>query len=102
MLSRTCCSIAAAVTLAVGFTSTEAPAYPPSRHRLQHPAWQTGKWHHGHLFRHPGPAGVYASPRFGRFGYAAPGYVFVPGRGILGEDCNMPTSTCPNEMRDVQ
>jgi hypothetical protein len=30
------------------------------------------------------------------------GYVFVPGRGILGEDCNMPTSTCPNEMRDTQ
>ena len=22
-----------------------------------------------------------------------PGYVFVPGHGILGEDCNMPTST---------
>jgi hypothetical protein len=30
------------------------------------------------------------------------GYVFVPGRGILGEDCNMPTSTCPNEVRDTQ
>jgi len=30
------------------------------------------------------------------------GYVFVPGHGILGEDCNMPTSTCPNEMRDTQ
>jgi len=29
-------------------------------------------------------------------------YVFVPGRGILGEDCDMPTSTCPNEMRDTQ
>jgi hypothetical protein len=31
-----------------------------------------------------------------------PGYVFVPGRGILGESCNMPTSTCTNEYRDVQ
>lgn len=46
-----------------------------------------------------------------RVGYAAPvpsaaylglGYVFVPGRGILGEDCDMRTSTCPNELRDVQ
>lgn len=31
-----------------------------------------------------------------------PGYVFVPGYGILGEDCNMPTSTCPNEYRDIR
>jgi hypothetical protein len=30
------------------------------------------------------------------------GYVFVPGHGILGEDCNMPTSTCPNEYRDIR
>ena len=29
-----------------------------------------------------------------------PGYVFVPGHGILGEDCNMPTSTRPN--RDIR
>lgn len=32
----------------------------------------------------------------------APGYVFVPGRGILGEACDMPTSTCSNQYRDVQ
>lgn len=31
-----------------------------------------------------------------------PGYVFVPGRGILDEACNLPTSTCPNTMRDTQ
>jgi len=31
-----------------------------------------------------------------------PGYVFVPGKGVLGESCNMPTSTCTNEYRDVQ
>jgi hypothetical protein len=31
-----------------------------------------------------------------------PGYVFIPGRGILNESCNMPTSTCTNEYRDVQ
>jgi hypothetical protein len=31
-----------------------------------------------------------------------PGYVFVPGHGILGEDCDMPTSTCPNEYRDIR
>ena len=31
-----------------------------------------------------------------------PGYVFVPGRGILDEACNLPTSTCTNEYRDVR
>lgn len=31
-----------------------------------------------------------------------PGYVFVPGRGILGAACDLPTSTCPNTERDVQ
>lgn len=31
-----------------------------------------------------------------------PGYVFVPGHGILGEDCDMPTSTCSNEYRAVK
>jgi hypothetical protein len=31
-----------------------------------------------------------------------PGYVFVPGHGTLGEDCNMPSSTCTNEYRDIQ
>ena len=31
-----------------------------------------------------------------------PGYVFVPGHGILGEDCDLPTSTCSNEYRTVK
>ncbi|HXW42000.1 MAG TPA: hypothetical protein VEK75_12400 [Xanthobacteraceae bacterium] len=31
-----------------------------------------------------------------------PGYVFVPGHGILDEDCDLPTSTCSNEYRPVK
>ncbi len=31
-----------------------------------------------------------------------PGYVFVPGHGILDEDCDLPTSTCLNWYRDVR
>jgi hypothetical protein len=31
-----------------------------------------------------------------------PGYVFVPGHGILDEDCDLPTSTCSNEYRPVR
>jgi hypothetical protein len=30
-----------------------------------------------------------------------PGYVYVPGHGILDEACNLPSSTCTNEYRDV-
>jgi hypothetical protein len=59
---------------------------------------------------------VYAAPRAGlRFAGSAtghgyvppnairmPGYVFVPGVGILDEACNLPTSACPNSERDAQ
>lgn len=31
-----------------------------------------------------------------------PGYTFVPGVGILGASCDLPTSACPNEYRDIQ
>ena len=31
-----------------------------------------------------------------------PGYTFVPGVGILGASCDLPTSACTNEYRDVK
>jgi hypothetical protein len=31
-----------------------------------------------------------------------PGYMFVPGVGILGESCDLPTSACSNQYRDIQ
>jgi hypothetical protein len=31
-----------------------------------------------------------------------PGYIFVPGVGILGESCDLPTSACSNRYRDIQ
>jgi hypothetical protein len=31
-----------------------------------------------------------------------PGYTFVPGVGILGESCDLPTTACTNEYRDVR
>jgi hypothetical protein len=33
---------------------------------------------------------------------ASPGYTFVPGVGILGESCDLSTSACKNEYRDVK
>jgi len=51
---------------------------------------------HGHYTRH----GQYVPGAGDRLIYG-PGYVFVPGRGILDEACNLPSSTCTNEYRDV-
>jgi hypothetical protein len=31
-----------------------------------------------------------------------PGYIFVPGKGILGAPCDLPSSACENQYRDVQ
>jgi hypothetical protein len=57
------------------------------------------RWHHRpHFARGAGlPRYDYNHPD-----ESAPGYVFVPGKGILNESCDLPTSTCSNEYRDVQ
>jgi hypothetical protein len=34
--------------------------------------------------------------------YRGPGYAYIPGKGIPDEACDLPTSACPNEMRDAQ
>ncbi len=48
----------------------------------------------------------FAGGRYGPGGSVAPvygpGYVYVPGHGILGAACNLPSSTCSNEYRDIQ
>ena len=107
-------SIASALVLTLGLVSTGALADQPSRQGRDHTTGErtaaharVSARHHHHLVGHDlaSPAGPHAGPvrpETGWPGYAGPGYVFVPGEGILGEDCNMPTSTCPNEVRDVQ
>jgi hypothetical protein len=91
--------------LAVSLGATGATAAGHDRHAARgvHRVNSAYSWHHRHRFARRGPPPVY--------GFVAPvpypllsepGYVFVPGRGILGESCNMPTSTCTNEYRDVQ
>jgi hypothetical protein len=61
--------------------------------------------------RAPGLAGPEALPYGPEYGFLRsvrpnairmPGYTFVPGAGILGESCDLPTSACTNEYRDVQ
>lgn len=33
---------------------------------------------------------------------AMPGYVYLPGHGIIGSPCDMPDSACSNEYRNVR
>jgi hypothetical protein len=67
--------------------SAASKSYRPN-HRL-HPDRLIGYGHSIHpvLLQEPQP-------------HMAPGYMFVPGKGILDAPCNLPTSACPNEMRD--
>jgi hypothetical protein len=70
--------------------------------------------HHHHLYamyRRPfvaPPASLPHAPEYGFLNHVpanairGPGYTFVPGVGILGESCDLPTSACTNEYRDVQ
>jgi hypothetical protein len=70
--------------------------------------------HHRHLYamyRRPfttQPASLPYAPEYGFLkrvpanAIGGPGYTFVPGVGILGESCDLPTSACTNEYRDVQ
>jgi hypothetical protein len=87
-----------AVSLGAQNAIAAAPKHPTGHARNAHAVHRS---HVSHRFARASSAPVN--------GYAGtqrsiqePGYVFVPGRGILGESCNMPTSTCTNEYRDVQ
>ena len=48
-----------------------------------------------------GAPASYAAPP-GIPAYRWPGYTYVPRKGIVDEACNLPTSACPNEMRDIR
>jgi hypothetical protein len=76
-----------------------------------HPAWH-GSFHHLSMsYRSPRHASSPTLPYAPEYGFLShvpanairgPGYTFAPGVGILGESCDLPTSACTNEYRDVQ
>lgn len=100
---------ATAMIVSLSASFAVAPALAAARdhhtkmtaHRA-HRAGATQRWHH---FAHANPPIFGYAPEKAPIKPGAivePGYVFIPGKGIAGESCNMPTSTCSNEYRDVQ
>ena len=92
--------VAGIVTFAVGpsFGATDLAATPHHKHVRVTPHLHAHPIHH--LVRANGPANGYGQTSPGA--PFRPGYVFLPGKGIVGESCDMPTSTCPDTERDTQ
>jgi hypothetical protein len=97
----------AALVVSLGAQSAAASA---DQKRLVRPL----PHHHHHLYAfyrgpyYAPPAALPHTPEYGFLSHVpanaigGPGYTFVPGVGILGESCDLPTSACTNEYRDVQ
>jgi hypothetical protein len=89
----------------VAFGGQSAAAADHAKHG--HPAWHS-RFHHMYMnYRAPSATLPYG-PEYGFLkhvpanGIRMPGYIFVPGVGILGESCDLPSSACTNEYRDIQ
>jgi hypothetical protein len=79
----------------IGKRYARSATHSAPQHHRQHAAHRT--------FTHRSTeAAAYYSVRPKVSVFRGPGYVYVPGKGIVDEACNLPTSACPNEMRDVQ
>jgi hypothetical protein len=101
--------LARVLTLALGFATIQpAFAHNAHSHRINqtsmpaHAATRTWHRHHarGHRSATPGYAGpMPAVVPAEAATYAGSETYFVPGRGIVGESCDLPTSSCPNDMR---
>jgi hypothetical protein len=95
----------AALTVSLGgqpAAAADANKNKPAAYRAHH----LYAMHRGYSFAPP--AALPHRPEYGFLdrvppnAVRMPGYTFVPGVGILGESCDLPTSACSNEYRDVQ
>jgi hypothetical protein len=101
------CAAFVLVAMGVSLGAQSAAAASDDQRKLARP-------HHHHLYAmyrgtyFAPPATLPRTPEYGFLGQVpanairGPGYTFVPGVGILGESCDLPTSACTNEYRDVQ
>lgn len=92
----TATGITATAIAAIGITPTRAMADVPSAAaRLRHK-------HAAHRPRRSSPSVGGSAVQAGSPVNRGPAWQFIPGLGIPGVACNLPTSVCPNEFRDVQ
>ncbi len=90
-----------ALALSVSLGAPGAVAASAAKHKHA----TTQRVHHAYFMHRARPLVTRDNGRYGAIPPNAirmPGYVFVPGVGILGESCDLPTSSCPNEYRDIQ
>jgi hypothetical protein len=107
--------VAAAAAIALGLSLNHAAALSAGGEGKKPQAQRAAHWalHHGSgeadrramahrsgqsARDHGTPAFYAAPPAF----YRWPGYTHVPRGANVDEACNLPTSACPNEMRDIR
>jgi hypothetical protein len=106
-LSAACLLAAFAVALGPQSAAAASPYY-----KGKHTAPVVHRGYYGYAaYRGPRAAHPNTLPYGAEYGFLRqvppnaiqmPGYTFVPGVGILGESCDLPTSACPNQYRDVK
>ena len=84
-------SIVSVAMLSVGFAATGALSASaddgPAPQSAVNKQFAVSTWH-----RHTASR----NPRY--FGYAAPGLVFVPGKSVPDDGCDLPSTGCPNYL----
>jgi hypothetical protein len=105
--SRAVCAGFLVAAIASPLGALPAPAATHKRAPpIVHHAHQAYARYRGPQFAHP--ASLPYGPEYGFLSHVPanairmPGYTFVPGVGILGASCDLPTSACPNGYRDIR
>jgi hypothetical protein len=90
-------SVAALLAVSLGAMNALAAnrhSATTAAHRLRN----TYSWRGTPYFVHNTPMRLYD---YNHPNESGPAY-FIPGRGILNEPCDLPSSTCSNEYRDIE
>jgi hypothetical protein len=99
----------AIAALAISLVSPAATAASGDKHAKLHRVHRERAFYAA--YRGPGEVQAGRLPYGPEYGFLShippntirmPGYTFVPGVGILGESCDLPTSACSNQYRDIQ
>jgi hypothetical protein len=108
--------LATAAAMTVGLLANQAVAHPPAgdaKIPAAHRQMPSAAHQHNRIAHYRatarrlvrgaaahGAPSFYAAPPRGPV-YRWPTNTYLPGRGIVDEACNLPTSACPNELRDI-